>query len=454
MKKILFLSCLLAVTMGLSAQNQNFNGWRISAKVGLLESNLNKYYGLADGICTETGQASQVELERFPFGLGNEKRNGAIIGAALGHNWASDNLLIGLEGGFYKTFMEYDFYNQNWLQNIPEGLVMTNLNLDYLADASLILGGIVAEKVLIYGKGGFTAGYFNHLDRVNVSNDRAYYQKLWNPGYTVGGGIKYAINNRYALGLEYGYSKFKDLNQLTYNKVGQWEGTFVTKQHVNLHAVMATFTIGLGQKVSKVPRPRITTPPVIKQQRQQEPCMECPPERPVTTKRQRPVVVKEIIKEREVIRETIRETETKHDFGKPEVGKIITLRAIYYDFDQDYIRPDARPDLDKVVAYMNEYPDMEIELSSHTDSRGSDSYNLDLSQRRAQSAVNYIVSRGISSWRIVAKGYGERRLVNNCSDGVNCSEGDHQSNRRTEIMITKLDGISYPTGSRSEYRRY
>jgi hypothetical protein len=76
-----------------------------------------------------------------------------------------------------------------------------------------------------------------------------------------------------------------------------------------------------------------------------------------------------------------------------------------------------------------------IELSSHTDSRGSNKYNERLSQRRAESAVNYIVGKGIEASRVTAKGYGEYQLVNRCSDGVACSPAEHQANRRTEFKV-------------------
>ena len=87
---------------------------------------------------------------------------------------------------------------------------------------------------------------------------------------------------------------------------------------------------------------------------------------------------------------------------------------------------------------MHDNPTLEIELASHTDSRGTDKYNQDLSQRRAQSVVDYLVSRGIARDRMVAKGYGESRLINKCADGVSCSEAEHQQNRRTEFTITSF----------------
>ncbi|QBQ43088.1 OmpA family protein [Sphingobacterium psychroaquaticum] len=117
------------------------------------------------------------------------------------------------------------------------------------------------------------------------------------------------------------------------------------------------------------------------------------------------------------------------------VGDRFVLENIFYDFDKHNIRPDAAKVLDELVATMKEHPTLKIELSSHTDSRGNDAYNKALSQRRAQAAVNYIVSHGISKDRLVAKGYGETRLVNRCSNGVKCSDDEHQANRRTEVEV-------------------
>lgn len=118
-----------------------------------------------------------------------------------------------------------------------------------------------------------------------------------------------------------------------------------------------------------------------------------------------------------------------------KVGDNFELEHIYYDFDKHNIRPDAAAILDELVRTMRDNPTLKIELSSHTDSRGSDAYNMALSQRRAQSAVDYLVSRGIARDRMVAKGYGETRLVNDCGNGVPCSREAHQANRRTEVTV-------------------
>ncbi|WP_257670520.1 OmpA family protein [Parapedobacter tibetensis] len=117
------------------------------------------------------------------------------------------------------------------------------------------------------------------------------------------------------------------------------------------------------------------------------------------------------------------------------VGQNIELENIYYNFDKHNIRPDAAEILDRLVQIMNDYPTLKIRLSSHTDSRGSDEYNMGLSQRRAQAAVDYLVGKGIVRERMIAQGFGESQLVNKCANGVPCSREAHQANRRTEVTV-------------------
>ena len=119
------------------------------------------------------------------------------------------------------------------------------------------------------------------------------------------------------------------------------------------------------------------------------------------------------------------------------LNKEIVIENIYYDFDKWNIRPDAAVELDKLVGVLKENPTIWIILGSHTDSRGNDAYNQRLSQNRAESAVEYIINRGRDKNRITAKGYGETRLLNRCSNGVKCSIAEHQLNRRTEFTIVK-----------------
>ena len=124
---------------------------------------------------------------------------------------------------------------------------------------------------------------------------------------------------------------------------------------------------------------------------------------------------------------------------KIEENRSYVLENIYYDFDKWNIRPDAAIELDKLIKILNDYPNIDIELGSHTDARGTNKYNENLSQKRAESAVAYIISKGIEKRRITAKGYGENKLRNNCSDGISCTDDEHQLNRRTEFTVTKIN---------------
>lgn len=116
--------------------------------------------------------------------------------------------------------------------------------------------------------------------------------------------------------------------------------------------------------------------------------------------------------------------------------KSIVLDNIYYDLNKSSIRSDATPELDKLVKILKDNPSIRIELSSHTDARSSNEYNLNLSQQRAQAAVDYLVSQGIAADRLVAKGYGETKLlVPNAQ-----TEEEHQINRRTEFKVIEVKG--------------
>ena len=135
------------------------------------------------------------------------------------------------------------------------------------------------------------------------------------------------------------------------------------------------------------------------------------------------------------------ETVTKDLAMEPIViDKPIVIENIYYDVAKWDIRPEAALELDKLVQFLRDNSKINIELSSHTDSRATDKYNLVLSEKRAKSAVDYLISKGIDSARLKAKGYGESKLLNKCKDNVECTEEEHQLNRRTEIKVLKITG--------------
>jgi len=130
----------------------------------------------------------------------------------------------------------------------------------------------------------------------------------------------------------------------------------------------------------------------------------------------------------------------KLDLGM-DIGKIIHINPIYFDLGKAVIRKDASLELDKIVQVMKDNPNMVIELGSHTDCRSSAQFNLSLSDKRAKSSAQYIISKGINKDRISGKGFGETKLINDCGceDNVKstCSEAEHQLNRRTEFLIVK-----------------
>ena len=118
-----------------------------------------------------------------------------------------------------------------------------------------------------------------------------------------------------------------------------------------------------------------------------------------------------------------------------DLGCRLDLQPIYFDYDKDNIRPDASVELAKILYAMQLYPELVIHIESHTDSRGRDSYNIKLSERRAQSTLKWLVERGIDKDRLSAKGYGETQLVNKCNNDVDCTEEQHQLNRRSMFII-------------------
>lgn|SRR5690554_1748882 len=120
-----------------------------------------------------------------------------------------------------------------------------------------------------------------------------------------------------------------------------------------------------------------------------------------------------------------------------DLAKELNIPIIYFDFDKSNIRPDAAVELAKLLQVLEDYPELKIDIRSHTDSRGSHAYNEGLSDRRAKSTREWLISKGIEAERLTAKGYGETRLVNHCSDGVWCSKEDHQLNRRSEFIVVE-----------------
>ncbi len=126
------------------------------------------------------------------------------------------------------------------------------------------------------------------------------------------------------------------------------------------------------------------------------------------------------------------------DIVKDKDRLLIKTDPIYFDYDLWYIRKESKPILNRVIDLMKKYPDMVVEIGSHTDNRGNDKYNLDLSSKRANSTRDYFLSQGIPEKRISAKGYGETVQIIKCQPSESCSEEQHELNRRSEFVIKNL----------------
>ena len=121
-----------------------------------------------------------------------------------------------------------------------------------------------------------------------------------------------------------------------------------------------------------------------------------------------------------------------------DLAKTLEIPMVYFDLDQYKIREDASFELQKLVEVMKQFPEMKIAIKSHTDSRQTAKYNMTLSENRANATLAWLVKNGINKNRLTAKGFGESKLVNHCKDGVQCSEAEHQANRRSEFVIVSM----------------
>jgi peptidoglycan-associated lipoprotein len=122
-----------------------------------------------------------------------------------------------------------------------------------------------------------------------------------------------------------------------------------------------------------------------------------------------------------------------------QIGSILAVKDLNYDFEKWTIKPDSKAELDKVIAFLKANPKVKIELSSHTDCRGLADFNMRLSKKRNQSCIDYLVSKGVNKNRVIGKWFGESMLLNKCADDIECSEEEHKINRRTEVVVVSVD---------------
>ena len=188
------------------------------------------------------------------------------------------------------------------------------------------------------------------------------------------------------------------------------------------------------------PKPRQANPPKQKEEQQK---IIVENEEPAEDLSKAPVSMSEFQKKQEKLTENITDYESfikaypqYSNVETPEViDKKVKLNNIYFDLDEYYLTREARKELDKIVVLMIKNPNMIIEAGSHTDSRGPFDYNLELSEKRSQEVVGYLIANGVDPDRITGRGYGETMPLNRCVDGVKCTEEEYLVNRRTEFVI-------------------
>ncbi|OXA89011.1 OmpA family protein [Flavobacterium hercynium] len=151
-------------------------------------------------------------------------------------------------------------------------------------------------------------------------------------------------------------------------------------------------------------------------------------------KKSKPILVKNI----EIKTSKISAVKVKPISMGTDLIKLLNIPLNFFDLGKSTIKKTSEPQLQKVVDILKQYPSLSLDIRSHTDSRSSAESNMILSEKRAESTKNWLVQKGIDASRLTAKGFGETQLVNNCADGVKCSEKQHQMNRRSEFIITSL----------------
>ena len=125
------------------------------------------------------------------------------------------------------------------------------------------------------------------------------------------------------------------------------------------------------------------------------------------------------------------------NFGASKDAKLTVIENVYYDPNSSDIKPESIEKLDKIITAMSDNKSLKLSINSHTDAKGEDAYNISLSEKRAQKVMEYFILQGIEKERLKAKGFGETQIKNRCKNGVDCSETEHQLNRRTEFNFTK-----------------
>lgn len=303
--------------------------------------------------------------------------------------------------------------------------------------------GIGVEVIASYNK--YKAG--KQVDNVMLPNDIDYYatdvrvtyalNKIWGGSKWfdpyVGGGVGYTKASNQGRGTMNGIVGFKtwfsDRFGLDFNSSGKWSmNTDKATNHLQ-HAVSGLYRFNIKKGLTKKGEKKLA---LIEEQERVQDSLAA-----IDLAKEAAVLAERLAQEKENARLAAveRAKQEAEAAQKRIIDELSNLSKVHYKFNSSYLTSSDKEKLDELVDFMNKYPETIIVVKGHTDSRGTSKYNDWLSDRRAQNVVKYIVSVGMSTERISAKGFGESQIMNRCIDGIKCSSGEHKVNRRIEYVL-------------------
>ncbi len=307
--------------------------------------------------------------------------------------------------------------------------------------------GIGLEAIATYNK--YKEGFI--IDRAVNPEDKDYYaidarlsydlnkllgQTAWFDPY-VGGGIGYTDANDIGRGT---YNAvigsrlwFSDRWALDLNSSGKWSFGSEATNHIQ-HAAGVVYQFDIEKDLSKKGREKLA---LIQEQERIADSIAAAKKAEEEAK----ALAERLEREKEAARLAAEEKARQEAEAKRKqaiADSIEALRQIYYDFDSSYLNDPSRAPLEQLAAILREHPEVRIRFEAHADARGPEQYNQWLSERRAMRAKTYLLEKGIADERMETLGYGETRILNECTNGVRCSEAKHRENRRSAFIVVNL----------------
>ncbi len=231
---------------------------------------------------------------------------------------------------------------------------------------------------------------------------------------------------------------FSDRFGLDFNSTGKWAmNTENASNHIQ-HAAGAVYRFGIEKGLSKKGLEKLA---LIQEMEKEQQRIQDSIAAAKQAEEEARLLAERLKREEEAARLAAEEKakmEAENSKRSKIQERIKALGYVYFDLNSSYLNSKDKELLDNLMAILNEHPNLVLQIGSHTDSRGTDKYNLWLSQRRADRTVEYLISKGISEDRVVTKAYGEENLTNECDDGVYCTESKHRKNRRSEFTIIEF----------------